>query len=126
MLAAALFGLSTPLVQKLGQGFGPFTTAALLCADAVLALRLYRETMDRRVWAEALMVLAGGLEAPTCLQPPGKPRTIGPIPLEGNRSSSRVKRRVVAGPWRGGGMQYFFMPRPTVRQPETKKIGERP
>ena len=54
LLAAALFGLSTPLVQKLGQGFGPFTTAALLHADAVLALRLYGETMDRRVWADGL------------------------------------------------------------------------
>lgn len=30
LFAAALFGISTPLVQKLGQDMGPFTTAALL------------------------------------------------------------------------------------------------
>ncbi|WP_457320726.1 DMT family transporter [Roseateles sp. P5_E11] len=125
LLAAALFGVSTPLVQKLGQGLGPFTTAALLYAGAglvgallrqkaekearvlrsdlprllavalfgavigpvalawglqrtsgtgaslmltlealftaVLAWRLYGETMDRRVWAAMLLLLAGGV-----------------------------------------------------------------
>jgi drug/metabolite transporter (DMT)-like permease len=123
--AATLFGVSTPLVQKLGQGLGPFTTAALLYAGAavigallrqrvdqearvlrsdaprllavalcgavigpvalawglqrtsgtgaslmltlealftvVLAWRLYGETMDRRVWAAMLLLLAGGV-----------------------------------------------------------------
>lgn len=34
MLSAALFGLSTPLVQSMGQGLGPFTTAGLLYAGA--------------------------------------------------------------------------------------------
>ena len=125
LLAAALFGASTPLVQTLGQGLGPFTTAALLYTGAavvgwllrrpvdkeaqlrrtdlrwllamaffgavigpvalawglqrtsgmgaslmltlealftaVLAWRIYGETMDRRVWAAVLMLLAGGL-----------------------------------------------------------------
>lgn len=125
LLAAALFGVSTPLVQKLGLGLGPFTTAALLYAGAacigallrqpvekearvlhsdlprllavalfgavigpvamawglqrtsgagaslmltlealftaVLAWRLYGETMDRRVWAAVLLLLAGGI-----------------------------------------------------------------
>lgn len=125
LLAATLFGVSTPLVQKLGQGLGPFTTAALLYAGAavigallrqrvdkearvlrsdtprllavalfgavigpvalawglqrtsgtgaslmltlealftaVLAWRLYGETMDRRVWAAMLLLLAGGV-----------------------------------------------------------------
>jgi len=125
LLAAALFGVSTPLVQQLGVGLGPFTTAALLYAGAavvgallrqrveqearvlrsdwrrllavavfgavigpaamawglqrtsgtgaslmltlealftaVLAWRLYGETMDRRVWAAMLMLLAGGV-----------------------------------------------------------------
>jgi drug/metabolite transporter (DMT)-like permease len=28
---------------------------------AVLACRLYRETMDRRVWAAMLLLLAGGM-----------------------------------------------------------------
>jgi len=124
LLAAALFGVSTPLVQKLGHGLGPFTTAALLYAGAalvgwllrrpaehearvlradlprllavaffgavvgpvamawglqrtsgtgaslmltlealftaILAWRLYRETMDRRVWSAVLLLLAGG------------------------------------------------------------------
>jgi drug/metabolite transporter (DMT)-like permease len=125
LLAATLFGVSTPLVQKLGQGLGPFETAALLyvgagligallrqrvekearvlCSDvprllavalfgavigpvalawglqrtsgtgaslmltlealftAVLAWRLYGETMDRRVWAAMGLLLAGGV-----------------------------------------------------------------
>lgn len=125
LLAAALFGISTPLVQKLGQGLGPFTTAALLYVGAavigallrqhvskearilrsdgprllavalfgavlgpvalawglqrtsgtgaslmltlealftaLLAWRLYGETMDRRVWAAMLLLLAGGV-----------------------------------------------------------------
>lgn len=124
LLAATLFGVSTPLVQQLGRGLGPFTTAALLYAGAavigaflrqkveiearvmrsdlsrllavalfgavigpvalawglqrtsgtgaslmltlealftaVLAWRLYGETMDRRVWAAMLLLLAGG------------------------------------------------------------------
>jgi drug/metabolite transporter (DMT)-like permease len=125
LLAAALFGVSTPLVQLFGAGLGPFSTAALLYAGAaavgllsrqrierearlqtsdlprllamaafgavigpvalawglqntsgtsaslmltlealftaVLAWRLYRETMDGRVWAAMLLLLAGGM-----------------------------------------------------------------
>jgi len=125
LFAAALFGISTPLVQKLGQGMGPFTTAALLYVGAalvgaqlrkpmeqearvlrsdvprliavalfgavigpvamawglqrtsgtgaslmltlealftaVLAWRLYGESMDRRVWIALLILLAGGV-----------------------------------------------------------------
>jgi drug/metabolite transporter (DMT)-like permease len=125
LLAAALFGVSTPFVQFAGAGLGPFVTAALLYAGAALvgallrqpvekeaALRradlgrlvsmavfgavigpvalawglqhtsgtsaslmlalealftaflaraLYREVMDRRVWAAMLLLLAGGL-----------------------------------------------------------------
>jgi len=124
LLAAALFGLSTPVLQLLGKGVGPFTTACLLYAGAalvgatlrqgagreaalsrsdaprlllvaffgavvgpvalawglqrasgagaslmltlealftaVLARLLYSETMDRRVWAAMLLLLAGG------------------------------------------------------------------
>lgn len=37
LLAATLFGVSTPLVQYLGRGLGPLTTAALLYAGAALA-----------------------------------------------------------------------------------------
>lgn len=124
LLAAVLFGISTPLVQKLGAALGPFSTAALLyCGAAVvgallrqpveqearltrndlprllvlaflgavigpvalawglqrtsgtgaslmltlealftalLAWRLYHETLDRRVWTAVLLLLAGG------------------------------------------------------------------
>jgi drug/metabolite transporter (DMT)-like permease len=125
LLAAALFGISTPLVQRHGVGLGAFSTAALLYAGAaavgalsrrrierearvqrgdlprllamaafgavvgpvalawglqrtsgtsaslmltlealftaVLAWRLYRETMDGRVWAAMALLLAGGM-----------------------------------------------------------------
>lgn len=125
LLAAGLFGVSTPLVQHFGAGLGAFTTAALLYAGAavvgavlrqrveqearvlradlprllamaafgavlgpvalawglqrtsgtsaslmltlealftaLLAWRLYRETMDARVWTAMLLLLAGGV-----------------------------------------------------------------
>ncbi len=125
MLAAILFGVSTPLVQRAGAGVGAFTTAALLYVGAaivgafsrqpaskeaqlvrrdfprllsmaafgavlgpvalawglqhtggtgaslmltlealftaLLARGLYGETMDRRVWAAMLLLLAGGI-----------------------------------------------------------------
>ena len=124
LLAAVLFGISTPLVQRFGAGVGAFWTAALLYAGAavvgllarrrmgsearvargdlgrlvamaafgavigpvalawglqrtsgtsaslmltlealftaLLAWRLYREAMDRRVWSAMLLLLAGG------------------------------------------------------------------
>ena len=125
LLAASLFGISTPLVQQFGVGLGAFSTAALLYTGAaavgglsrqpierearlqrgdlprllamagfgavvgpvalawglqntsgtsaslmltlealftaVLAWRLYRETMDDRVWAAMAVLLAGGM-----------------------------------------------------------------
>lgn len=125
LLAALLFGVSTPLVQRFGISVGPFTTAALLYAGAaavgamlrsrieheaqikrsdlprlvamacfgavvgpvalvwglqrtsgisaslmltlealftaLLAWRLYRETMDGRIWTAMLLLLAGGM-----------------------------------------------------------------
>ena len=125
LLAALLFGVSTPLVQRFGVGLGAFSTAALLYAGAaavgfvsrqridrearlqradlprllamagfgavvgpvalawglqhtsgtsaslmltlealftaVLAWRLYRETMDGRVWTAMALLLAGGV-----------------------------------------------------------------
>lgn len=125
LLAALLFGLSTPLVQRFGVGVGAFTTAAVLYAGAaaagvlsrrrverearvvrgdlarllamaafgavvgpvalawglqrtsatsaslmltlealftaLLAWRLYRETMDGRVWTAMLLLMAGGM-----------------------------------------------------------------
>jgi drug/metabolite transporter (DMT)-like permease len=125
LLAAALFGISTPLVQQFGAGLGAFSTAALLYGGAaavgmlsrqrierearlqrrdlprllamaavgavigpvalawglqrtsgtsaslmltlealftaVLAWRLYRETMDGRVWTAMALLLIGGM-----------------------------------------------------------------
>lgn len=125
LLAALLFGISTPLVQQFGVGLGAFSTAALLYAGAaavgllsrlpverearlqrtdlprllavagsgavvgpvalawglqntsgtsaslmltleavftaLLAWRVYHETMDRRVWTAMALLLAGGM-----------------------------------------------------------------
>lgn len=47
LLAAALFGLSTPFVQKWGQGVGPFTTAAMLYAGAALVAAFMRKPKER-------------------------------------------------------------------------------
>jgi drug/metabolite transporter (DMT)-like permease len=64
LVAAALFGVSTPLVQRFGQGLGAFTTAALLYAGAAavaLVLRLppAREARLRRADAPRLAAMAG-------------------------------------------------------------------
>lgn len=47
LLAAALFGISTPLVQHAGAGLGAFTTAALLYFGAALVGALLREPVER-------------------------------------------------------------------------------
>lgn len=47
LLAAALFGLSTPLVQGFGAGVGPFTTAALLYGGAALVAAVMRRLATR-------------------------------------------------------------------------------
>ena len=47
VLAAALFGISTPLLQRAGEGVGPFTTAALLYAGAALLGALLRQPVER-------------------------------------------------------------------------------
>ncbi len=47
LLAAVLFGISTPLVQRYGAGLGPFTTAALLYGGAALAGALLRRPVGR-------------------------------------------------------------------------------
>jgi drug/metabolite transporter (DMT)-like permease len=43
LLASALFGLSTPMVQSLGKGVGSFTTAALLYAGAAVVAWVFRQ-----------------------------------------------------------------------------------
>ena len=47
LLAALLFGASTPLVQFAGRGIGPFTTACLLYSGAALTGALLRRPVDR-------------------------------------------------------------------------------
>jgi len=47
LLAAALFGLSTPLVQHFGQALGVFTTAALLYAGAAVIALVMRQPPER-------------------------------------------------------------------------------
>lgn len=64
LLAAGLFGLSTPMVQSLGQGVGSFSTAALLYAGAALvawALKqpAAKEAGLRRTDAPRLLAMAG-------------------------------------------------------------------
>ena len=64
LLAAALFGVSTPLVQYLGAGLGAFSTAALLYAGAAgmgAALRkpVQQEARLRRTDASRLLTMAG-------------------------------------------------------------------
>lgn len=47
LLAATLFGISTPLVQRAGAGVGPFTTAALLYAGAALLGAFLRQPANK-------------------------------------------------------------------------------
>lgn len=47
LLAAALFGLSTPFVQLWGRGLGPFTTAGLLYGGAGLVAFFIRRPRER-------------------------------------------------------------------------------
>ena len=46
-MAAALFGLSTPFVQRVGQGLGPFTTALFLYLGAALIALVFRKGAER-------------------------------------------------------------------------------
>lgn len=64
LLASALFGISTPLVQRLGAGLGALTTAALLYAGAAVvgALSLRTAAYEARVQrsdAWRLIAMAG-------------------------------------------------------------------
>lgn len=47
LLAALMFGASTPLVQRFGLGLGSFSTAALLYAGAALVGALLRRPIER-------------------------------------------------------------------------------
>ena len=74
LLAAALFGLSTPLVQRLGVGLGAFSTAALLYGGAALVGAFSRSTRAqearvRRADAGRLLAMAifGAVIGPVAL-----------------------------------------------------------
>jgi drug/metabolite transporter (DMT)-like permease len=60
LLAATLFGISTPLVQRVGAGTGPFYTAALLYGGALLVGVLTRRPPQREArlqWGDAPRLL---------------------------------------------------------------------
>ena len=74
LLAAVLFGISTPLVQRYGHGLGSLSTAALLYAGAALVGALLRQPVQREarlrradaprlVW----MALFGAVAGPVAL-----------------------------------------------------------
>ena len=74
LAAAAMFGVTTPFVQRLGVGVGPFTTAALLYAGAaIVAVLGRRRAIDeapllRRHATRLLAVAAcGAVVAPAAL-----------------------------------------------------------
>jgi drug/metabolite transporter (DMT)-like permease len=74
LLAAVLFGISTPLVQRAGIGLGPFTTASLLYGGAALAGALLRRPVEREAALRradlgrlALMALFGAGIGPVAL-----------------------------------------------------------
>lgn len=74
LLAAALFGVSTPLVQQFGAGLGAFSTAALLYAGAAAVGLLSRQRIDR----EARLQRA---DLPRLLAMAGFGAVIGPVAL---------------------------------------------
>lgn len=72
--AAALFGISTPLVQRAGTGLGAFTTAALLYGGAALIGALVRRPVGREAKLRAAdaprlawMALSGATIGPAAL-----------------------------------------------------------
>lgn len=74
LLAAALFGLSTPLVQRFGHGLGAFSTAALLYAGAALVAVWLRQPSHR----EAKLQRS---DLPRLLAMAGFGAVIGPVAL---------------------------------------------
>ena len=74
LLAAVLFGVSTPLVQQFGMGLGAFSTAALLYAGATAVGLLSRRRIDR----EARLQRA---DLPRLLAMAGFGAVLGPVAL---------------------------------------------
>ncbi len=74
LLAAVLFGVSTPLVQRAGSGLGPFTTAALLYGGAAVMGALLRQPVGKEAALRRadfprliLMAFFGALLGPVAL-----------------------------------------------------------
>lgn len=74
LLAAVLFGASTPLVQRFGAGVGSFSTAALLYAGAALVGALLRRPVEQEARVRpadagrlATMALFGAVIGPVAL-----------------------------------------------------------
>jgi drug/metabolite transporter (DMT)-like permease len=74
LLAAALFGLSTPLVQRFGQGLGAFSTAALLYSGAAFVALWMRQPVE----SEAKLQRS---DIPRLLAMAGFGAVIGPVAL---------------------------------------------
>jgi drug/metabolite transporter (DMT)-like permease len=74
LLAAVLFGVSTPLVQHFGKGLGAFTTAALLYAGAAAVGFASRQRVER----EARMVRG---DLPRLLSMAAFGAVLGPVAL---------------------------------------------
>lgn len=74
LLAATLFGVSTPMVQRFGAGLGAFTTAALLYAGAAVVGAFSRQRIDR----EARVVRS---DLPRLLAMAAFGAVIGPVAL---------------------------------------------
>ena len=74
LLAAALFGISTPLVQQFGVGMGAFSTAALLYAGAAAVGLLSRQRIDREARLQ-------GADLPRLLAMAAFGAVIGPVAL---------------------------------------------
>ena len=74
ILAATLFGISTPLVQRAGLDVGPFSTASLLYAGAALLGLLMRRPAEREAQVQTAdwpricgMALFGAVIGPVAL-----------------------------------------------------------
>lgn len=74
LLAALLFGVSTPLVQHFGSGLGAFTTAGLLYAGAAVVGAAFRQRVDR----EARLVVG---DVPRLLSMAAFGAVLGPVAL---------------------------------------------
>lgn len=74
LLAALLFGVSTPLVRHFGAGLGAFTTAGLLYAGAAVVGAAFRQRVDK----EARLVPG---DAPRLLSMAAFGAVLGPVAL---------------------------------------------